>query len=764
MIITGGSPTNGIDVTGVTSSPDSGVITVNLNISKDASLGDRTLKIINPDGKTGIDNSVSTTLSNFVTYKYIPVVDINTSTTTVMQGFSGEITIKASSTVAGQGFDPIKTPTVSFTNNGDATDKIVADVAFVDTSTLHINIKVPEKAITGKRTVTITNPSYETSSTYDMTITSSPYNISISSVSPNPLILYQGQTSTVTIIVDGKLEDLVSSKFTDNVIIGGLGLTVNGATLISGTTLWLNLTADKKDNLGERTITIKNPTYNVTASTTVIIATSSYSSPEITSVKKSSTNAGDLTSLTLYQGDEKDITITGKGFWNSKNASFSFTNSNITVKNTIIVSSTSAILTVVVPTDMAAGSYGLIWDNTTDFGVKIIKQDLLTISEKHDITSISPSMLAPDRTEYFYINGTNFVTDGSTFTISIDNKIVSTSTYDSSSPIMFKSSQCVSKNQISCQVYVSTYITAGVHDLSLYFASNGSTVTKRGILLIPNKPVILNIPSTVSQNEQAKEVTIQGQNFESGATVVVSGSGINITTISVISSNIITFSCNVDAGAEKTDRQIKVINPTGQFATGILKVIAPPTITSCSPASVMKGTTRYLEVIGQNFNEYFKLGFSGKVVDLSSSTNTTWQSANIDNSALNILSMYCTGDTEISANVYIGTGVVSGKHDIEVINYDSSILTEDHVQSKGIGAGLLDIRTPLQISNDISAYKVPTGLTGKTIRITGDGFSKDSVISVSGTGVNINAQNFTNTKEIEIAIDVADSATLEKEQ
>ena len=832
--------TNGITITSVTPNPDTGEITCILDIDKDASLGSRTLYIRNPDGKTGVANSTNLSLSNFVTYKYTPVVDTVNTSTAAAQGFSGEIIIKANST-AGNGFDPLATPTVVFSNNGDTIDKVATSVSFVDTSTLKVNIKVPEKAIPGTRTVTIANPSYGTSSTYlfnifassftrlgdvalavtpspasiyqgetstitltcvspaafepGATITAadgitiknisyisptvlwcyivvdpaattgnktltvnnptygvqkstylvvnqSPYNtLAITTVSPSEI--YQGQTSTMTINCSGKLENIPT------VTIGGIGLTLNSSTKISDTQLWLNLTALAKDNLGGHTITIKNPTYGSTVSTTVTVSTSSYSNPEITSSD----------STTLYQGDKKEIKISGKGFKSS--SVFTFTDANISIINTVIQTSTSVVLTVSVPIDMPAKTYGLIIKND-DFDASFIKQDLITVSDKHTITSISPGMLAPDSTEYFYINGTNFNAN-SNFKIFIDTQQVkSVSDANSYDEIIFISSRCVSSNQVACKVYVSSAMTTGVHDVGLYFESNGTTVTSRGILSVPNKPVITNIPSTVSQGDNNKEVTIQGQNFENGATVVISGSGIVLSTISVISSNIMTFRCDVTSDAEQTDRQVKVINPTGQFATGTLKVISPPKITSCSPSSVMKGTTRYLEIIGENFNENFKLSFSDKVVDLSSYTNQSDQIRDSDENALNILEVAYAGNTQISAKVYVGTSVVSGLHDIEIVNYDSTTLTDQYIQSQGIGAGKLDCRTPLKITNLVSEFRVPAGLKDKTIKITGDGFSKSSVITISGTGITITNQNFINTQEVELVIDVDAAATIGK--
>jgi hypothetical protein len=826
VTITGAGTPNGIEITNVVPNPANGIITVTLNVDKDAITGNRTFTVINPDGKNGTDNKDTEVISNFVTYKYKPVVKTGGNTTTyVLQGYKGEISIEGNNGV-GEGFDDLATPQVTFNSDditvnnvmyvdqhnlkvyitvketaevGDRTVTIkntsyntestysfyvgkapqakledigfttsptsldqgvetkieltagtdsefetgaevtaaegitIKNTTYIDEDTLWCYVKIDEKAETGQRTIQVENPTYKVQSSEYITIEESDYNkLDITEVDPDEL--YQGQTSTVTVTCTGKLEEQENLAVT----IGGTGLTVNNFTRMSDTELWIHLKVEKQDNLGEHTVSIENKTYGHIAVSTITVSTSSYSNPEIES--------SNIT--TLYQGDKQEIEITGKGF-DSKSV-FSFANQALKINSTVIESDTKAVLSVEVPVDMEEGDYALIINNS-EFDATYIKQDLITINEKHIINNVSPSMLAPDTSEYFYINGTNFDID-SLFKIFIDgNQVKSTSGADTYDEIIFISSHCVSRNQIACHVYVSSDVEAGVHDVGLYFEDNGSTVTKRGVLTVPNKPVINNIPSTVSQGDNNKEVTIQGQNFEHGATVVVSGSGIIISSVSVISSNIMTFRCDVTKEAEKADREVKVINPTGEFDTGTLKVIAPPIISECSPGSIMKGTTRYLEITGQNFSEHFDLSFSGKVKDIGETH---------EEDAINIIEVEYTGETQISAKIYAGTEVVSGLHDIEVINYEDE--TKTSVQSQGVGSGLLDVRTPLNISNDVSEFMIPAGLKDKTVRIEGDGFSKDSEITISGSGIEITNNSFINSQEIEIVVDVSEDATLGK--
>ncbi|MFC1484982.1 IPT/TIG domain-containing protein [bacterium] len=786
-------------------------------------LGDRYFWVINPDGQSGTNNTSSGfSKADFVTYKFIPTINPSSTVTTTAaaQGFSGEITITAQSS-DGIAFDAIATPEITF----DSDDITVTSVVFVDTSTLRAYIKVQPTAELGDRTVTVKNPTYKTQGTYKFEIyLADEAKLENATLSLDTNSLYQGDVSTVTITCNGaafetgatvkvggeKLEvknvtyissttlwcyievdptvdvgdrtltvenptykvqkstiitvsqspynklkdstitpdhDTLYLGTTDQLIlnvtgggkieqgaevtIGGTGVTLNSFVLDSSeTSLTLNLKILSNADVGMHPITINNKTYGVSVSTSVTVVYSEESNPTITSASKT----------TLFKNRKYEVVINGTGF--SDNATFSFVNPDLKVLSSVVKSSVQAVVFIEVPDAVEEGYYSFKITNPS-FNASYVKQDLFLIKGEHQIDEVLPAMIAPGTTEYFYINGKNFDMH-SDFTISIDSKVAT-------APFIFVSSKCVSHNQISCQIYIMEDVIGKVHDVGVYFTSVGSTVTKREAFSVPTKPEITNIPSTLSQGDINKEVTIQGKNFESGAIVVISGSGIIISSTSFISSNIMTFRCDVTKEAEKTDRTVKVINPTGQFSTGTVRVISPPIIVSCNPSTVLKGTSRYLEILGENFGEFF---------DLSFSTITTQVGEADREDAINILELDYAGNTQISARVYIGTHVVNGRHDITIVTYEDDAKTLK--ESEGIGNGILNVRTPLTISNAEGEYTVPANFEGKVILIKGEGFSETSTVEISGSGITITNLKFINSQELEIVINVSPEATLGK--
>ncbi|MFH1714775.1 MAG: hypothetical protein ABH857_01085 [Elusimicrobiota bacterium] len=491
---------------------------------------------------------------------------------------------------------------------------------------------------------------------------------------------------------------------------------------------------------GNRIVNVTNPTFQTSGACLVKITTSAYSTPEITSGNQ-----------IVYQNDKLNITITGVGF--SPDCEFTVGSAGITVNSFVRVSNTEAIVSITVAADAEAGYYPITVKNI-DYNTSYTKTDAFSVRERHQINSVSPNILAPGTTEYFYINGTSFSNTGQ-FKIFIDDKLATNTNY-SSDNIVFISSHCVSRTQISCQVFIGSNVITGLHDVSVYFEKNGSTVTKEGVLTIPKQPSIIDVQGTVSRGDVNKEVTIRGSNFEPGAKVVISGSGIIVSTETVISNKILTFRCDVAKEAEKTNRIIKVINPTGQYAEGILKVIAPPKVVSCTPNIVLKGTTRYIEITGEDINEIHSIRFSGV-------TNTD-PAVTFEN-AINLrdlgdgTTVGYAGSTQLFTYVYIGTAVVSGAHDINITNYtgtDSGIEPE----AEGIGAGLLNVRTPLRIDNEIGEFRLPAGINEKLVRIKGDGFSPTCTVEVTGGEFEIARTDFIGSRELELLVNIPDDARL----
>ena len=644
----------------------------------------------------------------------------------------------------------------------------------------------------GDHNILISNEDYSASTTAVLKVVSSPYNrLSDNGVNISSTGLYQNDGSIKdghifpgdTKLVEFEINN-TSVYFEEDcevTLINTEGIAVSKVVReINKNKLLVTFNVNKNiKTIGDHIVRFRNKTYNSLSTTTIKVDSfdnynnmANYFSPSITAP---AVDPG--YGYKFYRGESKEIEVRGENF--SSSATFKSNSNDIVFSNIVIVSSEIARMRVTVSEDIDIDinhdKFMLTVTNNDWIGedggsVSSTVNDYFYIVMQHDLEGISPSSLAPGAEYNFYLNGSNFL-PGTTFYIMIDGKVVHNSTntiLDASKVseyIIFRSSSCTSEKQIACSISVGTGVASGVHDVGVYFEDIDSTSTLKGAINIPSPPIIDLVANTVSQGDTNKDVVIQGRNFDLEAQVVVSGSGITISSTIVTSENSITFRCDVEQSAEVTNREVKVLNGTGLSSTGTLRVIAAPTIETCTPASVITGTSRTIEIKGKSFGKHFRLEFSGHYyIDLSTYTANEQRVIINSGSEKNIylLGASYTGDTSITAEVYFGSEVISGSYDILVINYVDEEKTSE--AAKGNGAGVLTVRQPLSILNEEET--VPVGYVGKVITLKGTGFSSDTKVTMLDSGVDLKTDQMEviNDKEINITIDVSSDSNIGKKR
>jgi len=136
-------------------------------------------------------------------------------------------------------------------------------------------------------------------------------------------------------------------------------------------------------------------------------------------------------------------------------------------------------------------------------------------------------------------------------------------------------------------------------------------------------------PNFGHQGDNNLSLTIDGSYFQSGATVIFSGTGINVLTVPAIFNGAtqLVVSVNIDASAPTGLRNVSVTNPGGLAGTGnnLFEVLAAggqpsPTITQVVPNSANQGDSNKLITIqGQNFVSGITITFSNPAITKVSS-------------------------------------------------------------------------------------------------------------------------------------------------
>ena len=137
-------------------------------------------------------------------------------------------------------------------------------------------------------------------------------------------------------------------------------------------------------------------------------------------------------------------------------------------------------------------------------------------------------------------------------------------------------------------------------------------------------PVITDInPASVCQGTDNLDVVITGKNFQDGATVTFSGTGITINSTTVDSDTQITV--NISVALEAYSDSLTVTNPDGGSDTDVFTVGTTPTITNITPDYVTQGETLDMIITGTGFQNGLTVSFCDGVTENSKTVDSSTQ-------------------------------------------------------------------------------------------------------------------------------------------
>ena len=136
----------------------------------------------------------------------------------------------------------------------------------------------------------------------------------------------------------------------------------------------------------------------------------------------------------------------------------------------------------------------------------------------------------------------------------------------------------------------------------------------------PVAPTLGSIAPNSGNQGASVHVTIAGSNFRSGATVAVTGSGVSVTGVTVVSSTQITATFVVAATAATGARSVTVTTAGGTSAPQSFTVNASPakpTLASLSPNFAARGATVNVTLTGTNFTAPATIAIEGGATTVS---------------------------------------------------------------------------------------------------------------------------------------------------
>ena len=667
--------TNGITVNSTTFNSATS-LTVNVSISGSATPGTRTITVTNGDGSTATSGSIFT-------------VNAAPTVTAVSSTSRGEGATAQNLTVTGTGFQSGATTTFS------GTGITVNSTTFVNATTLTVNVTIAGGATVGTSTITVTNPDAGSATSGSIfTVNAAPTVTAVSPTSRDAGAVSQSLTVTGTGFVSG-----ATTSFS------GSNITVNSTTFVNATTLTVNISISSGALVGTRAITVTNPDAGNGTSGSIFTVNAA---PTVTAVSPTSRDAGAV---------NQNLTITGTNFITG--ATVAFSTNGITVNSTTFNSATSLSVNISIASGATVGTRTITVTNGD--GSVVTSGSIFTVNAAPTVTAVSPSSRAQGTSnQSLTVTGTNFIT-GATATFSATGITVNSTTF-------------VSATSLTVNVTVASNAATGAGTISV-LNGDGSTATSGSIFTVNPPPTATSVsPSSLDQGAISQALTLTGTGFESGATVLATGSGVTVNSTAFVNSTTLTVTVSVNGGATIASSGFSVTNPdAGTVTSGaIFSVTAAPTVTAVSPTSRGAGAvSQNLTVTGTGFVTGASLAtvFSGTNITVNSTTYVS--------------------STSLTVNISIAAGAAIGTRTFTVTNGDRSTATSGSIFTVNVAP------TVTGVSPNTEAQSVTVSVT-----VTGTGFVAGASLATvfSGTGVTVNSTTYVSATSLTVNITVSASA------
>ncbi|MHB9154833.1 MAG: T9SS type A sorting domain-containing protein, partial [Endomicrobiales bacterium] len=269
-----------------------------------------------------------------------------------------------------------------------------------------------------------------------------------------------------------------------------------------------------------------------------------------------------------------------------------------------------------------------------------------------------------------------------------------------------------SSSMVRAYVAVAWDAPLGPRDVSVMNVDGAMHAMPGAFSVAKGSPTVAYVsPETVDRG-YAVDLGVEGNNFDPGASLLLSGTGITISSYAVVSSTMMSAYITVAWDAPLGPRDVSVINLDGLMdtTTGAFTVEkGSPVVSYVWPESVEQGTSEDLEISGNNFDPGAALFLSGTGITISSYA--------------------VISSTLVTAYVFIDMAAPLGLRDVSVRNTD------------GLADTMAAAVTVIKHFPVVSYVWPETGERGAVLdlEISGDYFEPGASFVMSGAGITISS-------------------------
>jgi hypothetical protein len=380
----------------------------------------------------------------------------------------------------------------------------------------------------------------------------------VSSITPSSGV--RGTTIPVTI---------TGTNFTatgTTVTLPGSGdVTIGSMTVVSPTSITLNLTFTATATRSARTVTVTTP--GGSASTTFTVT-----GPTLTSVAPP----------TGARGTSVPVTISGAGLTGA--TAITVTGTGVTVSAFTAVNATTVTATfTITPTATLSPRNVTV---STPAGVTNAVTFTVVNPPAPTVSSITPSSGVRGTTIPVTITGNNFTATGTIVTL------------PGSGDVTIGSMTVVSSTSITLNLTFTATATRSARTVTVTTPGGSASTT-----FTVTGPTLTSVAPPTGARGTSVPVTISGAGLTGATAITVTGTGVTVSAFTAVNATTVTATFTITPTATLSPRNVTVSTPAGATNAVTFTVVNPlaPTVSSITPNSGVRGTTIPVTITGNNF-------------------------------------------------------------------------------------------------------------------------------------------------------------------
>jgi hypothetical protein len=433
------------------------------------------------------------------------------------------------------------------------------------------------------------------------------------------------------------------------------------------------------------------------------------------------------------QGAVVNVTITGTGLTGATAVTVAGVGgggggSGITVSNFAAVSATTVTATFTIAPNAALGAKNV---RVTVGGAAVGPVTFTVVSASATtLTSISPNSELRGTSQAVVLTGTNFVTGATVVaTPAVTGFTISGVTFVSSTTIdaTFTSNGSTAIGNVNIDV-----VTAGGASNTLPFAING--------------PVVTSIAPASGNQGTAVAVTLTGTGLTGTTAINVSGGGIAVGALTVVSNTSVTATFTISAGATASARNVTVTAPGGNSnaVTFTVTGTAASGLTSIMPNTGARGTTQAVVLTGT--------GLTG-----ATAVNVSGSGGGGGGNGVTVTSFTVVNDTTIDATFTISATAALTARNV-------TVTTASGANTSAVTFTIVAPGTPIltSISPASGVRSTPGAPNPVAVTLSGSNFTTGSTVNVvaPANGLSVTGVTVVNATTITATFNTTSTATI----